>query len=119
MAASRFRRVTLPKIELPLGRSVQGQVIDEQGRPVPGAEVQICWLAMEPWLGSVIIIPKRRETTAGADGAFLLEGLDPVDRVRLGGKGARLSAGQGSFATAMLHEFPAHSDSLPSNIKEG
>lgn len=112
--------LTLPKIELPLGRSVRGRVVDDDGSPVPGAEVQVCWLAMEPWLGSVIFVPKRLATTADAEGAFLLEGLDPVERVRLGGKGARLSAGQGTLATASLQEFPAHSEQpIAFRISEG
>ena len=102
--------LTLPKIELPLGRSVRGQVVDEQGRPVPAAEVQVCWLAMEPWLGSVAFTPKRLATTVDAQGAFLLEGLDPVERVRLGAKGARIVAGKGALATAGLQEFPEHSE---------
>ena len=102
--------LTLPKIELPLGRSVRGQVVDDEGRPVPGAEVQVCWLAMERWLGSVAFAPQRLATTADAKGEFLLEGLDPVERVRLGAKGARIVADKGALATAALQDFPEHSE---------
>ena len=102
--------LTLPKIGLPLGRSVRGRVVDDEGSPVPDAEVQVCWQAMEPWLGSRIFVPKRLATTTDAEGAFLLEGIDPADRVLRGVKGARLLAGKGTLATASLQEFPEHSE---------
>ncbi|HEV7224877.1 MAG TPA: carboxypeptidase regulatory-like domain-containing protein [Pirellulales bacterium] len=102
--------LTLPKIELPPGRNVRGQVVDDDGRPVPEAEVQVCWVAMEPWLGSMVFIPKRLATTADAQGAFLLGGLDPLDRVLRGIKGARILASKGRLATAGLLEFAEHSE---------
>lgn len=104
--------LTLPKIELAPARSLRGQVVDAEGRPVPEAEVQVCWLASEPWLGSAAFVPKRLATTADAQGEFLLAGFDPPDRLLRGRQGARITAGKGRLATARLQEF-AEGDEKP------
>jgi hypothetical protein len=63
------KEFTLPPIELSRGETLRGTVVDERGRPAPGARVE-GQVMHGPWGTSV-------SATADASGAFALDDLDP------------------------------------------
>ena len=52
---------------------IQGQVTDEQGHPVPGAEISVSWSLQDGQLHS----RSSRRTTSAADGTSTVSGLGP------------------------------------------
>ncbi len=90
LAASGYVARTLPEVEVPaegidLGDvelrhavSVEGRVVDPEGRPVPGAEVMATRSA--GFLGLSVF---RGQLTADEEGRFVLEGLDPTGEIYL------------------------------------
>ncbi len=67
---------TLKKQLLVRGAAVRGRVVDESGRPLPGAEVTAKWSLPA---GGTWVVSAR----ADRDGNFALDGIDPKTEVRL------------------------------------
>jgi RNA polymerase sigma factor (sigma-70 family) len=65
------------------GVPLKGRATDLQGRPVPGASVEVAGVESTPdeWLHGAWLGPRRGLT--GKDGAFALAGVGPGRRVRL------------------------------------
>lgn len=72
--------VDLGDQELHRAVSVQGRVVDPEGRPVPGAEVMATRNAE--------ILHFKGDLTAGEDGRFVVEGLDPRGEIYLRARAA-------------------------------
>ena len=73
--------LTIPPIELLKGRVVRGKVVDEQGKPAPGARVSATWIQTQgqgSWQGSAATIADR-------EGRFTLEAVhpEPASPIRL------------------------------------
>ena len=52
---------------------IRGQITDERGDPVPGAEISVSWSLQDGPLYS----RSSRQTTSAGDGGFLFSGLGP------------------------------------------
>ena len=77
MPAAQSTELVLPTVELPRGVDVKGSVVDEQGQPVAGAQVE------SRWEGARSIVASALART-DQDGRFvLLRGVDPLAELKL------------------------------------
>lgn len=74
--------VALPVIELARGRTIEGKVVDAQGRPVAGAQVRAAWHAFESWMDTGVHGPKWVTAQSDARGEFVLPGIDDEMRYK-------------------------------------
>jgi hypothetical protein len=56
-------------LRLPVGRRIEGRVVDESGKPMGNARVELKWNVPSE------LLPKASRTKSRADGSFTLTGL--------------------------------------------
>jgi protocatechuate 3,4-dioxygenase beta subunit len=76
MPAAGSNELVLPPAELPRGIDVKGSVVNEQGKPVTGAEIMASWEVTKAVIHSILA-----RTDQG--GHFTLCGVDPIAELKL------------------------------------
>ena len=105
----------LPPTELVRGAALRGSVVDETGQYVPGALVRASWGGQKNVLQSVAV-------RTDSSGNFLLEGLDPLEDLRVTAEsdgrssGAAQTARAGPEKTAKLTVSPANTVLLTGRV---
>jgi protocatechuate 3,4-dioxygenase beta subunit len=85
--------VDLPLLQLTRAATLQGQAVDDQGKPVAGAEV---YVIVPEGPGRRMGLP-RPTTRTDAEGRFTLKGLDPTDTLPI-----RIRSADGTTAGAVV-----------------
>ena len=76
MPATQSTELVLPTVELPRGVDVKGSVVNEQGEPVAGVQVESRWEGARSIVSSALVRTDQ-------DGRFALRGVDPLAELKL------------------------------------
>ncbi|HVC95097.1 MAG TPA: carboxypeptidase-like regulatory domain-containing protein [Pirellulales bacterium] len=100
----------LPPVELRRGQTVKGRVVDNDGKPVTEAEVQVGWYVLETWREGFVRGPKWLVTRSDDHGEFSFDGIDSILDPWLANRRPRFWAAGGGLVTETLTSLPPQRD---------